>query len=127
MNIRLTHLHAMAAGLDLLALALVLLLAWAWVPPEHADRRVFGVMLAVVPVAFAVFLLVPRRAGLLAETEVPRRSLMARATLAVPIVVGLLTLLLVGLNRDFDGFAGFALVLAADAGRNCCEWLRQRR
>ena len=127
MNISLARLHAVAGGLDLVALALVLLLAWTWVPPEHADPRVFGVMLAVIPVACVVFLLVPRRAGLLAETEVPRRSLMARATLAVPIVVGLLTLLLVGLNRDFDGFAGFALVLAADAGRNCCEWLRQRR
>ncbi|HEY1991202.1 MAG TPA: hypothetical protein VGH71_01985, partial [Gammaproteobacteria bacterium] len=77
--------------------------------------------------AFVVFLLVPPRAGLLRETEVPGRSLMVYATLGAPIAVGLLTLLLVGVSRSFDSFAGFALVLAADAGRNLCEWLRHRR
>lgn len=125
--VRLTRLHATAALLDLLALALVLSQAWFLLPPEHADHRVLAWMPAVIPVAFVVFLMVPRRAGVLAEIEVPRRSLMAGATLAVPVAVGLLTLLLVGVSGSFDGFTGFALVLAADAGRNACEWLRQRR
>jgi hypothetical protein len=125
--IRLTRLHATAAALDLLALALVLSQAWFLLPPGHADHRVLTWLPAVIPVAFVVFLMVPRRAGVLPETDVPRRSLMAGATLAVPVVVGLLTLSVVGLSGSFDGFSGFALVLAADVGRNACEWLRQRR
>lgn len=124
--IRLARLHALAAALDLAALALLYAETWLFVPETQADRRVLILVLAVVPIACVVFLLVPRRGGLLRETEVPRRSLMAYATFGVPIVVGLLTLLLVGLSRSFDSFAGFALVLAADAGRNCCEWLRNR-
>jgi hypothetical protein len=126
-GLRLTRLHATAAALDLLALALVLVQAWSLLPPEHADRRVLTWLPAAIPVAFVVFLMVPRRAGVLAETEVPRRSLMAWATLGMPVAVGLLTLLLVALSGSFDSFTGFALVLAADAGRNACEWLRQRR
>ncbi|HEV2333108.1 MAG TPA: hypothetical protein VGV16_08090, partial [Gammaproteobacteria bacterium] len=97
-----------------------------WVPVEQADRRVLILVLCVVPIALVVFLLVPRRAGLLRETEVPGRSLMVYATLGVPVTVGLLTMSLVGVSRSFDSFAGFALVLAADAGRNLCEWLRNR-
>lgn len=123
---RLARLHASAAGLDLLGLALLLAETLLIVPGDQADRRVLILVLCVVPIALVVFLLVPRRAGLLRETEVPGRSLMVYATLGTPVLVGLLTLLLVGVSRSFDSFAGFALVLAADAGRNLCEWLRQR-
>jgi len=123
---RLARLHALAAGLDLAALALLYAETLLSVPPDQADRRVLILVLCVVPIALVVFLLVPRRAGLLRETEVPGRSLMVYATFGVPIAMGLLTLLLVGVSRSFDSFAGFALVLAADAGRNLCEWLRNR-
>ena len=124
--LRLAHLHRYGAALDLTALVLVLAEALLWVPVAQADRRVLVLVLCVVPIALVVFLLVPRRAGLLRETEVPRRSLMVYVTLGAPLLVGLLTLLLVGVNRSFDGFAGLALLLAADAGRNLCEWLRNR-
>lgn len=125
--LRLSRLHASAAVLDLAALALLCAETLLFIPAAHADRRVLILVLCVVPVAFVVFLLVPRRAGLFRETEVPRRSVMVYATLGAPLVVGLLTLLLMGVSRSFDDFAGFALVLAADAGRNLCEWLRNRR
>jgi hypothetical protein len=124
--LRLARLHALAATLDLAALALLYAETLLFIPVDQADRRVLVLVLTVVPIACAVFLLVPRRGGLLRETEVPRRSLLVYASVGVPIVVGSLTLLLVGLNRSFDSFAGFALVLAADAGRNFCEWLRNR-
>ena len=124
--LRLARLHLLGAALDLTALVLVLAEALLWVPVAQSDRRVLVLVLCVVPIALVVFLLVPRRAGLLRETEVPRRSLMVYATLSAPLLVGLLTLLLVGVNRSFDSFAGLALVLAADAGRNLCEWLRNR-
>ncbi|HSN16813.1 MAG TPA: hypothetical protein VLV87_01270 [Gammaproteobacteria bacterium] len=123
---RLTRLHASGAALDVAALALLFMEILLWVPASQADRDVLVLVGCVVPISFAVFLLVPRRAGLLRETAVPARSLMVYATLGAPIVVGLLTLLLVGMSRSFDSFAGFALVLAADAGRNLCEWLRNR-
>lgn len=123
---RLSRLHGVAAALDLLALALLYAVTLLWVPAAQADRRVLILVLCVVPIAFVVFLLVPRRAGLLRETEVPGRSLMVYATLGVPVLVGLVTLLSVGVSGSFDSFAGFALVSAADAGRNFCEWLRNR-
>lgn len=125
--LRLSRVHASAAVLDLAALALLYAETLLFIPAAHADRRVLILVLCVVPVAFVVFLLVPRRAGLFRETEVRRRSVMVYATLGAPLVVGLLTLLLMGVSRSFDDFAGFALVLAADAGRNLCEWLRNRR
>lgn len=123
---RLVRLHGLTALLDLAALALLFAETLLWVPVEQADRRVLILVLCVVPIALVVFLLVPRRAGLLRETEVPGRSLMVYATLGVPVMVGLLTMSLMGVSRSFDSFAGFALVLAADAGRNLCEWLRNR-
>ena len=60
------------------------------------------------------------------ETETPQRSLLVYATLGIPMVVALLMLLLVAVSRSYDSFAGFGLLLAADAGRNFCEWLRNR-
>ena len=123
---RLVRLHGLAALLDLAALALLFAETLLWVPVGQADRRVLILVLCVVPIALVVFLLVPRRAGLLRETEVPGRSLMVYATLGAPVVVGLLTMSLVGVSRNFESFAGFALVLAADGGRNLCEWLRNR-
>jgi len=125
-TIRLSRLHGMAALLDLAGLMLVLLQAWFLVPPAEADRRVLLLTLGVVPIALLVFFLVPRRAGLKAETHAPRRSLLVYATLGLPLVATVLTLLLVAAGRSFDSFAGFALVIAADAGRNLCEWMRNR-
>jgi len=124
--LRLSKLHALAAALDLAGLGLLLLQALCFIPPAQADRRILLLILCVVPIAFVLFLLVPRRAGLLRETHVPRRSLVVLSTLGVPVGVSLLTLLLVGVGGSFDSFAGFALLLAADAGRNLCEWLRSR-
>jgi len=116
-------LHALAAALDLVGLALVSLEALFWVPAGAADRRVLLLTVAVVPVALVVFTAMPRRSGFLPEREVERRSLMVYASLGVPVLVTLLTLLLVGVNRSFDSFAGFALLLAADGGRNLWESL----
>lgn len=117
------RLHALAAILDLAGLALVCLEALFWVPAGAADRRVLLLTVAVVPVALVVFAAMPRRSGFLPEREVARRSLMVYASLGVPLLVTLLTLLLVGVNRSFDDFAGFALLLAADGGRNLWESL----
>jgi hypothetical protein len=120
----LMRLHLAAAALDLTGLALVLAQAFYLVPADRADHRVLLLTLCVVPVAFVIFLLVPRRAGLQRETQVPRRSLLVYATLGMPVMVALLMLVLVAVTRSYDSFAGFGLLLAADAGRNSCELLR---
>jgi threonine/homoserine efflux transporter RhtA len=125
-SIRLSRLHGIAALLDLAGLVLVMLQAWFLVPPAEADHRVLLLTLSVVPIALVVFFLVPRRAGLKAETHAPHRSLLVYASLGLPPLATVLTLLLVAAAHSFDSFAGFALVIAADAGRNLCEWLRNR-
>ena len=125
-HIKLSRLHGLAASLDSVGLALVLLQAWFFVPAAEADHRVLLLTLCTVPIALVVFFLVPRRAGLKAETHTERRSLMAYVTLGTPFLATALTILLVALSHSFDSFAGFALVIAADAGRNLCEWLRNR-
>jgi|GEM_PF-4845066 len=122
----LTRLHTWAALLDLSALSLLELQAWFLVKPAEADRRVLILALVVVPLSLVVFAVMPRRALLKPETTVPRRSLMLYASLGLPVAAGALTLLLVALSGSFDSFAGFALLIAADAGRNLWEGLRQR-
>jgi len=117
------RLHALAALLDLAGLALLLLQALVLVPVAEADRRVLLLVVAVVPVSCLVFAVMPRRVQFLAETELPSRSLMVYASFGVPVGVTLLTLGLVAASGSFDSFAGFALLLAADAGRNLWECL----
>src|ERR1700743_2947866 len=78
---RLPRLTALAAALDLTGPLLVLAQALWFVAPDQADHRALALTLCVVPGAFFVFLLVPRRAGLLRETEAPQRSLLLALTL----------------------------------------------
>lgn len=124
--IPLLRLHLLAAALDLTGLALVLAQAFWSVPAAQVDHRILLLTLCVVPVSGVVFLLMPRRAGLRRETQVERRSLLVFATLGSPAVTALLMLLLVAVSHSYDSFAGFGLLLAADAGRNLCESLRNR-
>lgn len=124
-GLSLARLHAWAAALDLAALILLSLQALLWVPSEQADRRILVLALAVVPVAFLVFAVMPRRVLFKPETEMPLRSLMVYASLGLPVAAGIITLALVAASGSFDSFAGFALLIAADAGRNLWEGLRQ--
>ena len=125
-NFPLVRLHALAALLDLGGLALVLLQALLWVPATQADRRILLLSLAVVPVAFLLFAAIPRRVQFLAETAVPRRSMMVYASFGWPVVVTLLSIGLVAASASYDSFAGFSLLLAVDAGRNLWEYLSLR-
>ena len=122
----LLRLHVRAALLDLGGLALVLLQALLWVPAAQADRRILTLSLAVVPVAFLLFAVVPRRVQFLAESAVPRRSIMVYASFGWPVAVTLLDVGLVAASGSYDSFAGFSLLLAVDAGRNLWECLSLR-
>jgi hypothetical protein len=120
------RLHGYAAALDVAGLLLLFLQAIYRVPAAEADRRILLLTVAVVPVAFLVFAVMPRRVQFLPENEVPLRSFMVYASLGLPLLVTLLTLLLVAVNDSFDSFAGFALLLAADGGRNLWESVNLR-
>lgn len=120
------RLHGYAAALDIAGLLLLFLQALYLVPAAEADRRILVLIVAVVPLAFLVFAVMPRHVQFLPETEVSRRSLLVYGTLGLPLLVTLLTLMLVGANDSFDSFAGFALLLAADGGRNLWEWVSLR-
>lgn len=122
-TLSIARLHALAATLDLVGLALLLLQASLWVPAAEADRRVLWLTAAVVPLSLMVFAVMPRHGQFLPETHVPRRSLLVYTSFAVPAAVTLLTFTLVAANDSFDSFAGFALLLAADGGRNLWECL----
>ena|SRR5690242_12296217 len=123
---QLTRLHLMSGALHLAGLLLVLAQAFWFVPPQQSDHRVLVLTLCVVPAALVVFLLVPRRAGLKRESTVPQRSFLVYMELGSPVVLTLLTLSLVAVNKSYDSFAGFGMVLAVGVGHNLCEWLRNR-
>ena len=120
------RLHGYAAALDLAGLLLLFLQALYLVPGPQVDRRILLLTALVVPVAFLVFAVMPRQVQFLPQTEVPRHSLMVYASFGLPVMVTLLTMVLVAANDSFDSFAGFALLLAADGGRNLWECLNLR-
>lgn len=124
-DLPLARLHTLAALADLAGLTCVLLQALFLVSAAAADRHILLLAVAVVPLAFLVFAVMPRRIQFLAETAVPRRSLLVYASFGVPALVTLLSLGLVAASGSFDSFAGFSLLLGADAGRNLWEALGQ--
>ena len=117
------RLHGYAALLDIAGLALLFLQALYWIQPQQASHAILGLVAATPFIALVVFALVPRRAGLGPDAEMERRTLLVYGNLGFPVAFSLLTLLLVGLSGSFDSFAGFALLVAADAGRNLREAL----
>lgn len=117
------RLHASAVLLDLAGLAALMLQALYWIPPLQADRRILVLVACAPLISLVVFALVPRRTMLGSDTSAERRAIVVYGNLGFPVAFTLLTGLLVAWNASFDSFAGFALLLAADAGRNMREAL----
>jgi len=117
------RLHAFAALLDVAGLAVLMLQALVWIPPAQADRHILVLVACAPLISLVVFALVPRRTTFGADRSSERRSIVVYGNLGFPVVFTLLTGLLVALNGSFDSFAGFALLVAADAGRNLREAL----
>lgn len=112
------RLYLAATLLGVAGTALAILQALFWISPGHANHGVL-ILTACVPVLAAmVFAVAPRHT---AEDDAPDFALTeprAFINLALPVTITLLTLALVGMSGSFDDFAGFALLLAANAGRN---------
>ena len=119
------HLYALAFLLDALGLALLLLQARYGLSGPPANRGVLLLTLCVPFITLLVLLVIPGRVSLKPETRFPRRSLVVRLNLALPVCLSILTLLLVGGSGSFDSFAGFAVFLAIIAGYHLREGLRQ--
>lgn len=124
--VRARKLYALALALDLIGLTFILLQAGYGLATPPSSKGVL-ILIACAPLlALLVLVVMPSRVSLQAEADIPRRSPVVWVNLALPVVLGGLTLLLVGLSGRFDDFAGFALFLAIIAGYHLRECLRPR-
>lgn len=104
--------------------AMVIMQALLWIPPGHANHAVL-ILTALVPaVAAVVFALAPRHAVQAGAKSHPLRSPMVWVNLGLPLLLTLITMILVAADGSFDNFSGFALLLAANAGRNLRDFVQ---
>ncbi|MDE2346661.1 MAG: hypothetical protein KGL13_09355 [Gammaproteobacteria bacterium] len=117
------RLELLAAVLGIMGTALVILQARWWLPRVHANPAIL-LLLAFVPLLAAVFIaLAPRRMELEPAHAYPARSAAVWLNLGVPVVLTIVVMAVTGISGNFDNFAGFALVLAVNAGRNLRNWI----
>ena len=117
------RLELLAALLGIMGTALVILQAHWWLPEVHANPAIL-LLLAFVPLLAAVFFaLAPRRMELEPVHAYPARSAAVWFNLGVPVVLTIVVMVVIGISGNFDNFAGFALALAVNAGRNLRNWV----
>ncbi len=117
-------LQLVATLLGLMGTALVIVQALFWIPSRHANLAVL-ILTAFVPlIAAVVFALVPRRVEEDNAQGYSARAPMVWITLGLPVLLTILVMALVGIGGNFDKFAGLALLLAANSGRNLRDWVR---
>lgn len=119
------RLHLLAALLGLAGTAAVILQARYWIPPGQATGGVLWLTAWAPLIGFAVFWVVPQRARPEETARYPLVAPLAWVNLALPAVLSLFALLLVGVSGSYDSFAGFGLLVAVNAGRNLREALRR--
>ncbi|HEX6549333.1 MAG TPA: hypothetical protein VF117_01560 [Gammaproteobacteria bacterium] len=116
-QIRVVNVHLIALLLGLVGTGLTLLQGRYWLA-QAADSRVL-VLIACVPLIAAIaFAVAPRHA---LEDHAPLRawrSAYVLGNLALPVALTLLAMLLVAASGRFENFFGFAVLVAANAGRN---------
>jgi len=111
-------LQLVATLLGLAGTALVIMQALFWIPSGHANLAVL-ILTAFAPlIAAIVFALVPRRFEEDNAQGYPLRAAMVWITSGLPVLLTILVMVLIGTSRNFDNFAGLAMLLAANTGRN---------
>ncbi|MGH8283310.1 MAG: hypothetical protein ACRESE_05635 [Gammaproteobacteria bacterium] len=116
-------LQLVASLLGLIGTALVIAQAMFWI--SGRTNVAVLILTAFVPlIAAIVFAVVPRRATEANSRDYPLRAPMAWVNLALPILLTLLAMILTGISGSFENFVGFALLLAANAGRNLRDFVR---
>lgn len=116
-HIRVATVHLIALLLGLAGTALTLVQARYWLA-LHTHSKLLWLIACVPLVAAIAFAIGPRHTAEDRSAYRPLRSAMVLGNLLAPIGMTLLTLLLVGASGRFDHFAGFAILVAANAGRN---------
>jgi drug/metabolite transporter (DMT)-like permease len=125
-QIRIVTVHLIAMLLGLAGTALILLQGRYWLT-EAADSRVL-ILTACVPLIAAVaFAIAPRHAAEDHSVWRPLRSWLVWGNLLAPVALTVLTLALITASGHFEDFAGFAMLLAANAGRNLRDLLHHLR
>jgi hypothetical protein len=104
--------------------ALVIVQAWFWIPIAHANRAAL-ILTASVPVIAAIFFtLAPRRVSQYAVQRHAVFTPMTWITLGLPLLLTFVVMVLIGMSDNFNNFAGIALLLAVNAGRNLSDLMR---
>ncbi len=110
--------------LGLMGTALVILQAYLWIPRANANSAVL-ILLAFVPAIAAVFIaLTPRRMVFDPRKLAQPKTAELWINLGLPVLFTVLVLGLVWISDNFNNFAGFAFLLAANAGRNLRNFIR---
>jgi len=121
-QIRVATVHLIALLLGLAGTALTLVQARYWLALQTHGKLLW--LIACVPFIAAVFFAIgPRHTVEDGSPLKPLRSAMVLGNFLAPIGLTVLTVLLVGISGHFDHFAGFAILVAANAGRNLRDLL----
>ena len=118
------RLQLVATLLGLAGTALVIVQVLFWIPSGQANLAVL-IFTAFVPVVAAIFFaLVPRRVEQRAAQSYALLAPMVWITVGLPLLLTILVMVLIGMSGNFNNFAGLALLLAANAGRNLRDFVR---
>jgi len=118
------RLQLVATLLGFTGTALVIVQALFWIPSGHANLTVL-IFTAFVPVIAAIFFaLAPRRVEQRAVQGNALLAPMVWITVGLPLLLTILVMALIGISGNFNNFAGLALLLAANAGRNLRDFVR---
>lgn len=125
-QIRIVTVQLVAFSLGLVGTALTLLQGRYWLA-QAADNRVL-ILTACVPLLAAIaFAIAPRHAAEDDSKFRPLRSWTVWGNLLAPVGLTALTLIAVAASGSFQDFAGFAMLLAANAGRNLRDLIHHLR
>lgn len=125
-HVRIVTVHLIALLLGLAGTTLTLLQGRYWLA-RVADDRVLILTACVPLIAAIVFAVAPRHAAEDPSAWRPVRSWLVWGNLLLPVVLTLVTLLLIAASGHFEDFAGFAMLLAANAGRNLRDLVHHLR
>ncbi|HET7395152.1 MAG TPA: hypothetical protein VFK12_01795 [Gammaproteobacteria bacterium] len=125
-QIRIVTVQLVALSLGLVGTALTLLQGRYWLA-QAADNRVL-ILTACVPLIAAIaFAIAPRHAAEDDSKFRPLRAWTVWGNLLAPVGLTALTLIAVAASGSFQDFAGFAMLLAANAGRNLRDLIHHLR
>jgi hypothetical protein len=125
-QIRIVTVQLVAFSLGLVGTALTLLQGRYWLA-QAADNWVL-ILTACVPLLAAIaFAIAPRHAAEDDSKFRPLHSWTVWGNLLAPVGLTALTLIAVAASGSFQDFAGFAMLLAANAGRNLRDLIHHLR